>query len=133
MKLSAGESWEPHLQTLRCCWPSAAVHHQCPRPGNRPPEDPIRDNEFTMNDFLQQQLTMDLELDSLHRSGLTSCSCAASIKMVPTPHMGSTTQEPGCQTEVMTLMHVWMKLSDTTCCRFFFILNSVCVFNSTCI
>lgn len=32
-------------------------------------------------------------------SALTLCACAASIKMIPTPHIGSTTQKPGWETE----------------------------------
>lgn len=35
---------------------------------------------------------------------LTVCSCAASIRMVPTPHIGSTTQKPG-----------WGTAQDTVC------------------
>lgn len=34
----------------------------------------------------------------------TVCSCAASVRMVPTPHIGSTTQKPG-----------WGSAHDTGC------------------
>lgn len=42
MKLSAGVVCFPALQTLCSHWPSVAVRHQCPYPGNVQPEDPSR-------------------------------------------------------------------------------------------
>lgn len=48
MKLSAGVVCFPALQTLCSCWPSVAVRHQCPYPGNVQPEDPSRMSDQTV-------------------------------------------------------------------------------------
>lgn len=103
MKLSAGVPCFPALQTLRSHWPSAAVRRQCPCPGTGQPEGPIESDRSDYNsDVLSKSspfrlfYTWQIYGSSVWEiSVLTLCSRAASIKMVPTPHIGSTTQEPG--------------------------------------
>lgn len=89
-KLSAAVSCVAALPMLRSHWPAAAVRHRCPRPGSTQPgthkgsttenHDPVLVNP-------QSQHVVP-----------TSCSCAASIRTVPTPHIGSSTREPGWET-----------------------------------
>lgn len=124
MKLSAGVFCFQAQQTLCCHWPSVAVHHQCPHRGNGQPEEhresdrtgyysgKNRHKTLKTHTFkMFYRLCLIAKLSKVYYSGvcklwqtyrsfvqmsiLTLCSCAASIKMVPTPHIGSTTQKPG--------------------------------------